>query len=351
MALANPSSVSPPKLKPKRDAGGDNTVPRDGLGRPRIKSDCVTCDKTGQVPSEKRPGKTVKCKVCGGTGIKEVSYTRVTTFIDVLEDKSNLQQWAQRMVLLGLVKDPKLLNDVKSFDPETREGKDALNRRAEKAKEIAGANDKADRGTHLHALSEMVDEDIPLPLDIISFEDILDMDAYKQATTGFEIKHMERLVVNDELKCAGTPDRVSVWVGDKPLVAPDGYVFELGELIITDLKTGTVQYGGLKMAMQLAIYSRSLLYSHETFERTPMGKCNQKWGVIMHVAAGSGEATLYWADLELGWASVQLAQEVRAVRGKASKALTELTHAVGHEEEEAGPDGPLGTLHLPFDKH
>jgi len=318
-----------------RDAGGDNEVPRDDLGRPRIITPCPNPDCVeGRTPSLKKPAPaTVKCAKCNGEGRKLVSYTRTTTFIDVIEDKSNLDAWSMRMVLVGSDLDRSLLDGVDDMHAEflhaegrgdevtQKRVKNELNRRAQAAKILAGAEKKADRGTHLHGLSELVDQHMDLPVGI-SFEDVVDMDSYRRAThPRFEIVHMEKLVVHDEFKIGGTPDRVSKWVGEEDLVAPDGSLIERDELLITDLKTGSVEYGGLKMAMQLSIYSRSDLYDHETGARTPFGKINQRWGVIMHLAAGSGETTLYWADLTLGWEAVEVARQVRSLRSRSRHAL------------------------------
>jgi hypothetical protein len=326
---------------PVREAGGDNEVPRDKLGRPRIRMRCIECTEIpGKIPSPKT-GKPIQCPKCKGAGELTRSYTRTTTYIDVLDDKSNLMTWGERMVLIGIDREPSLLEEVgalyesqllaekrlkmlpKDASAEevaeakaaVKEPKDALNRKAKIAKLKAGAEDKADKGTALHGLSELVDQGIELPKGI-DFGDVIDMDAYKRATAGLKIVHMEKLVVHDDLQVAGTPDRVSEWHGANPLIAPDGYKFGPGELLITDLKTGTVEYGALKMAMQLSLYSRSKLYDPSTGERTPLGNINQSWGLIMNAPAGMGECTLYWADLRLGWRAIEVAAQVRELRNK-----------------------------------
>lgn len=353
--LAKPSDVSAP---PTREAGGDNEVPRTKKGQPRIIVPCWTCEGSGKIPSQKVEGRLNKCQGCGPKksdpdtavlkpGQRLKAYTRTTTYIDVLDDKSNLEQWQMRMVLVGVARKPELTNEVGSLyeqqmaaervlkllppstskeDREEAEAavktpKDAINRKAQIAKQEAGAEDKADKGSELHSLSELKDQDLDLPPGI-SFEDVLDLDAYTRASEGFKIIHMEKLVVCDELCVAGTPDRVSVWEAGDELIAPDGSVIGGDEMLITDLKTGTVEFGGLKMAMQLALYSRSKLYDHRTGERTEMGKVNQKWGVIMNIPAGTGEGALYWTDLELGWEAVLLAGQVRRMRSVGKKALT-----------------------------
>lgn len=351
--LASPSDFAPP---PTRSAGGDSDVPRDDKTRPRIIVDCWLCDGTGKRPSEKT-GKPVNCTGCRPYALGEFkldlgkrlkSYTRTTTYIDVIEDKTNLGQWDMRMVLVGLARNRGLLDGVEdacdtflklerkglSDTDEAKEIKDDLNRRAQIAKQKAGAEDKADKGTHLHALSELVDLKQDLPKGI-SFGDVIDMDAYRKVTSFLRIIHMERLVVHDGLCIGGTPDRVSelevevfkvlfreMWEEHGGLVAPDGAIILPGDRLITDLKTGSVEYGGLKMAMQLGIYSQSKLYDPKTGERSDLEGIRQDWGIIMHVPASTGTATLYWADLTLGWKAVQVATEIRELRRMSRKALT-----------------------------
>ena len=316
--ISRPSDVT---VVPARKAGGDDGVPRDAKGRPRIWVPCADCETLGKIPSPKT-GKPIKCPKCSGEGRKLRSYTRTTTYIDVLDDKTNLQAWQMRMVLLGVSRDASLLKglDVLDASRDDKAAKDELNRRAQVAKTVAGAEDKADKGTFLHELSELKDLGKDLPSNI-SFEDVLDLDAYTRIAAGFDIIHMESLVVHDGLQIGGTPDRVSRWVGEGDLIPPDGVPIERDELLITDLKTGTVEYGALKMAMQLSLYSRSKLYDADTGERSSIGKVNQKWGVIMNVPAGSGEGSLYWADLEMGWAAVEVAGMVRDLRSRGRKSL------------------------------
>lgn len=309
-------------LETKRKAGGDSSVERDAEGRPRLLTQCWLCNGEGRRPSPTGiEGRTVKCQGCKGEGIREKTYRRVTSYIDVLEDKQFVQAWSERMVLIGVAEDPSFLRGVLEVDPETREGKNELNRKAQAAKDLGGANRKSDKGSHLHDLSEAVDRHEALP-DGLPAEDVRDMEAYRTGTHGlFDIERIEQLVVHEELGVAGTPDRVSRWCGKTELIAPDGTVIGPDELLITDLKTGRVDFGALKMAMQLSIYSRSKLNVPGSAERGDPGNINQKWGIIMHLAAGSGVLTLYWADLTLGWDAVMLAHHVHAMRSREKYAL------------------------------
>ncbi len=267
-------------------------------------------------------------------GGKPRALTRTTTFIDCIEDKSALSAWGKRMTLVGAARRPALLAGVLSVDPASREGKAALDRTAEQAVDIAGANDRREKGTHLHALSELVDQGQALPAGT-SASDLADMAAYKVATADFDVTAVEQFVVVDELGAGGTFDRMLSYSGP----GPDGRHVE--GLFIGDLKTGSVEYGGLKMAAQLAVYSRGELYDHALFPvdqrdkralaqwkktdvpadraaaaYSPIPAVNQDWGVIIHLPAGQGECTLYWADLRLGWEAARLALDIRRMRGE-----------------------------------
>jgi hypothetical protein len=289
------------------------SVPRDGHDRPMI------------VPK---------------AGGKAVAHTRTTTYVDCLEDKTSLATWGKRMVLVGAAKHPNLLDGVLSLDPEDPGDKRELDAKAERLFELSGANGKRDKGTYLHKLSEYVDEGTPLP-EGISQADFLDMGAYMMATVNMKVLHSEQIVTVNELCTAGTPDRVSEYDG----LGPDGKF--LNDNLITDLKTGNVEYGGLKMAAQLAVYSRGLIYDHTVFPEvdtkdkkawaewkktewdaelaataySPLPNVNQDWGIIINLRPGSAVATLYWVDLRIGWEAAVMAKSIRALRSKSGKAL------------------------------
>jgi hypothetical protein len=237
------------------------------------------------------------------SGGKAVPYQRVTTFIDCVEDKSTLTRWAKRMVLIGACADPSIITEASATgDPRDH------NRLAERALEAAKANDKREKGTHLHALSEYVDRGEPLPAVVtpdggppaeVSDQDRADMEAYRLAMDPLDVEHIETLTVHDGLRVAGTPDRI---------------VRYQGRFYIADLKTGSVDFGALKMAMQLAIYSRSEFYDHETQSRAPLPSVDQDRAIIAHLPAGSGTCSLLWLDIAAGWAAVDVARRVREAR-------------------------------------
>ncbi|MEB3367372.1 PD-(D/E)XK nuclease family protein [Saccharopolyspora mangrovi] len=239
-------------------------------------------------------------KVVPPGGDKPTPYTRCTTFVDCLEDKYNLTQWEKRMVAVGLA-DPgnaHLLLAVVSH----AEDKNQLNRICNEAKDSAKAGAKATTGTALHALTERYDRGLPLPALPESAQ--RDIDAYVRATRELEHVAIEQFVVNDELKVGGTPDRVSAY---------------RGELYILDVKTGNVDFGAMKIAMQLAMYSRSTPYDFSVNARTPWpADVNQDWGIVAHLPAGKGYCELRWIDLRKGWDAVLVANSVREWRKERS---------------------------------
>ncbi|ATI18894.1 exonuclease [Streptomyces phage SqueakyClean] len=281
------------------------SVPRDGWGRPLI------------VPE-------------GGGRPK--GHTRTTTFIDCIEDKSNLIDWGKRMVLVGAARRPDLVKKALGLDPSESSDKRSLDSLTEQLTESSGANDKSRKGTYLHDLSEYVDRGDPLPKEI-SGADLDDMAAYMMATSVLKVVAIEQFVVVPELGVGGTFDRLSYYDGP----GPDGK--PISGNFITDTKTGSIEYGKLKMASQLAVYSRGKLYDHKHFPvnaddkkafaawkkteftadqaaqaYSPLPPVNQDWGIIVHLPAGTGTCDLYWVDLNIGWALAQLALTVRKAR-------------------------------------
>lgn len=248
-------------------------VPRDKFGRPLI------------VPPE---------------GGKRVPYTRVTTYVGALEDTYKLQLWQQRMTAIGLADRPDLLLAVAAH----RDDRDRMDEITGQAKDAAQAGAAATTGTAIHALTERVDRGEPLPALPPAY--VADLEAYRAATTALRSVAIEHFVVCDGLKVAGTADRL-VEMG--------------GQLYIADVKTGSIEYGVGKIAMQLAAYAHGCTYDPGTSERAEHG-ASLEHGIIIHLPAGQGTCTLHWVDLTQGWAGVQLAAQVRQWRGLRMKHLT-----------------------------
>lgn len=229
-------------------------------------------------------------------GGKAVPYTRCTTFVSCLEDTYNLSRWQQRMVAIGLAESPDLMLQINSVD---KEDKKALNGVCESAMERAKAHAAATIGTALHALTERLDRGQELGVIPDAYQ--ADLKAYEAATADMTSVHIEQLTVVDDLRIAGTPDRV---------------VEVNGKRYIADLKTGSISYGIGKIAMQLAVYSRGVGYDFKGARRFDLGPVDQDTGIVIHLPAGSGTCELVEVDLKAGWEAVHLAEQVREWRSR-----------------------------------
>lgn len=231
-------------------------------------------------------------------GGKPVPYQRVTRFVSQLEDNYNLSLWQQRQVAIGLSGRPDLVLAAAAH----KDDRDRLNDIVTQAHEAAASHAAATTGTALHSLCEQLDRG-QLDRDDLSrvpAEYRPDLQAYLAATNGVQHTHIEELMVNDELKVAGTPDRIFQWKDDK---YPK----------ILDIKTGSIEYGMSKIAMQLAVYANSLLYDPETGKRT-RADIDLNTAVIAHLPAGQGVCTLHEVDIATAMEGVELARQVRGWR-------------------------------------
>lgn len=313
-------------------APGD-TLPRNGRGQPMI--------------WVYRPSKLKRDngKLVG----RQIPYTRMTTYINALDDTAKLHEYGKRMALKGATMlDVATLSKVEFLDPDDPQDKKVLNAIAEKALVVAGAHRKRDRGSLLHKLSEFVDRGEELPTHVlvegvwveVTESDHRDMDAYRFATRDAGLvltRHIEKPVVLDDLKIAGTPDRLGWYSGLDPNGSTTGHV-------IVDLKTGRVDFGALKMSMQLAGYSRGVFYDKLNGAREPLpDDINLSWGIIINLPPGSGVCVVKWIDLSIGWQALELAKDVRAMRNKGKSVFRTFGVSSGsfdtvYEDEHDGGD-------------
>lgn len=230
-------------------------------------------------------------------GGKKVAYTRCTTFVGAAEDTYNLSQWSQRQVAIGLAKRPDLMGLVAAAGDDKR----ALSDLVKQAHDAAASDKAANTGTAIHSFTEQVDRRQIGAHDVPElYRD--DVNAYLDVTAGWTHRHIESFMVLDEYKIGGTPDRLS----EVP-----GY-----GLVVADVKTGSVDFGMGKIASQLAVYSRSLLYDIATGQRSAVDGLRTDVGIVIHVPAGTGTARLLEVDLNAGWDGVELCAAIRAWRAR-----------------------------------
>ena len=233
---------------------------------------------------------------------KIVAYTRCTTFVDALDEKYRLSQWQQRMVAVGMSQRNDLLLGISSLAPQlvlpsedvSNDAKTRANELCEKAIEAAQGTAAATTGTALHTMTQSVDEGHPLGVIPASAE--RDLDAYRRATAPLTAMYVEHPMVHDALQIGGTPDRI---------------VEFNGTTYIADVKTGSIEWGALKIAMQLATYAHSELYDVPTGRRLKTPTIDQRRAIVIHLPAGKGTCSLLWVDIARGWQAVQVAKQVR----------------------------------------
>lgn len=245
-------------------------------------------------------------------GGKAVAYTRCTTYVGCLEDRFRLEKWKCRQVAVGLVEREDLHLAVAAH----RDDKRRLDDLCEQAIEAAKASAAAVTGTALHALLDQWDRGT-LDLNKVPKAYRPDIEAYARATEHLEVVAIEQFGVIDALRIGGTWDRM----------------YRSGaRLFVGDTKSGTIEYGTGKIAMQMSVYAKCTPYTHEAPAESRRGPSNPDAGVdqalalIVHLPAGKGECNLIEVDIAAGWAAVDLATQVRAWRAR--KNLT-LPHVPG----------------------
>lgn len=255
-------------------AGTGTDIPRDHKKRPLV----MKLDGSGQ----------------------RTPYQRTTKFIDVLEDGYNLERYSMRTVAWGMSQREDLVLALAAY-PDfdgggSAEGKRAMNDIAWQAKQFARADAKATKGTALHKFTERMDRGetlgrVPEPHGA-------DLRAYErwQKRYGVENLVIESFRVHDNWRVAGTTDRI---------VKIDGRYY------IMDIKTGDIDWGALKMAMQLAMYRSSVPYDVTTDERGEDGVLVEpNRAIIVHLPAGQGRCESHWIDIGKGRIANTVAYQV-----------------------------------------
>lgn len=238
---------------------------------------------------------------------KEVTYTRASTFAKTLSDGDSLSWWKMERLVTGILADPGILAEGLVVASEGGElEKTVLSRIIAEGLERGGANDAAYWGTTIHGMTDFVDfTDTTLKRDQWDIpSEIWDaLDAYSELTAAYIPVSGEKFVVCDELRCAGSYDRILQHIHN-------------GRPNIADLKTGRIRFPDHRI--QLAIYSRSKGYDIATGTRIggPVDVVDPEVGLIVHLPHPrlGEEPDIKAVDLTRGWQEALLAQKVREAR-------------------------------------
>lgn len=227
-------------------------------------------------------------------GGKPIAYTRVSTLSKALDNKEGLMKWRQRMTAIGIGKRPDLAQMALACSDDKRK----IDEVVEAAMSAAESNKAANVGTTLHAFTEVIDAG-GWP-EQVSHEIAADLTAYKNAMANIEIVAAEQFIVCDEVRAAGTFDRL--------VRLPDG------RLVIADIKTGQDEPKYPQgVTIQTAIYAHGHLYDRDKGRLThlPEVGVSTDVGLLIHMPAGQGRCDLYLLNLTDGWTLAKTAVMVR----------------------------------------
>jgi hypothetical protein len=259
----------------------------DGIERPYRVEDYIARDHNG------RPYILVADGFGGLTG-ERTTYTRVTTFIQGIDDKKHLNDWVLRQTLKGYTLSPEVYSARLAVVFGAQDEKARMHELIEEMQAFARMSERALLGTAIHALTERHDQNIPTPIFPEPYRPHLaEWVRLTAPWQPFAPDEIERFVVNDDLQTAGTGDRRG------RLRRPCRKCG--GRWVMIDLKTGRVDgFTQRECEMQLVAYARSMAYDPDTGMRTPLMMCVCE-GYIVHIPAETGRGRLLRFDLQRGW--------------------------------------------------
>ena len=244
------------------------------------------------------------------TGRPNSTFTRATTTAHVLENQTGLDKWKMSNVVLGLKTNPKLLDAVDLWG-EPLDVKRSVRECAEKASEVAGANESSECGTAIHAWTEALELGHITMADIpIEFRATVEVYLARLNAAGISTAPgmIERIVFNPTTEGVGTLDRI--------------YQLADGSYAVGDLKTSkNLSYSWVGFAAQLATYATaSHMLSLDGSRWEPMPEVRQDFAILVHLPSDQpGHAQILTYDLEVGREALALALEVQTLHRTAGE--------------------------------
>lgn len=265
-------------------------------------------------------------------GRARVRYRRVSKFISVLDDGELLVNRDLRYAGYGVAKNPKLAQQIADLDIDSPEDKYVIQKTVERAARQAGKWFRADMGTAIHAVTEDFDSGHDVftksPPDTPAVSELKwgpkdalmeywptirqDVRGYANLVDAYEIEfvNIEATVVLDQYHVAGTLDRLMKIGNFRNMPRWDG-----PDVVVGDLKAGSIDFGRMEKPMQFKSYAGGVLYNHDTHERKPHG-AHPDIAVVIHVPMGEGQATLVPLDLSQAAKRLELAHQIWQTRAE-----------------------------------
>jgi hypothetical protein len=242
---------------------------------------------------------------------KWLRYSRPSGYAECLDDKEALVYWRIWTAMVGTARSQALQTKINACKDEDKETKKVLR---DEAMDKGTANERADMGTGLHAMTarfeDVHDTDFDPPEQYRE-----DLDAYwwMLQAYGLVSEMVEVPIVNDDFRAAGTADRI--YRLTMPLQAPDGTWLEPGELVLGDLKTGQkLDFSLPGYCVQMSLYATGQLYDLTANRRLPTPPINQHWTLLVHLPFGGGKCQLLWCPISTGLMGAAHAYDVKQWR-------------------------------------
>lgn len=299
-------------------AGWDSDLP----AAPPYEPPTAKIPPAPDIPGKWKPEYTKDRKkyvVPGLDGLRKTeSFTRATTHAKVLDDATNLTDWRLRGTVLGLARNPELLDgldlDGAQHISELDWGsKMALSGVVNKAMRRVGGSDGSDFGDKLHGYLEVVLAGY-LTLDQVPAE----MRPYLEVIFASMRQHGFQFVQNMMERTVFIPATGLVGTFDFLALSPDG------ELLIGDLKTSSsIQFSWLAIGVQLAQYANAeMMLSWDGSHWEVMPPVSKVMGLVISVPKDEPVPTArpFVVDLNLGTEMMELATRVQGIHETALRA-------------------------------
>lgn len=256
--------------------------------------DCQECDG-GRIPSEKRPGKTVQCPACKGSGeCRRQRFQSVTTILDGVLPKPGLAPWSEARGIEGVIE--ALRVGAIDFDTSPEEAIRIvrfLNLGADRARDQA-----AQRGLNVHALLETFMETGQAPK---AAEHPVEHHGYVHALNAWLLDRNPEPVAVEQLVC----HTEAQYAGRRDLVARSG-----GQVIGFDAKTQ--ENGGIYSSahIQLRLYEEAAIHGGDD--------PSDRLVVVVFAADGSYREMNCMATAETAEKALRFAADVKPIESECS---------------------------------